>query len=70
MAAPGVLGFMRRQIISNRKNIHYSVETMKTRKGTKTKTFENRTYLNFESEKSFEVLILIWIMEKSGARRG
>ena len=52
-----------RQIIRIGKNIHYFVENM----GTKNKTCGNRAHMNFELEKSLEVIlfnILILLMEK------
>lgn len=52
-----------RQIIRTGKTLHYSVENM----GTKNKTCGNRAHMNFELEKSLEVIlfnILILFMEK------
>ena len=42
-----------RQIIRTEKTLHYSVENM----GTKKKTCGNRAHMNFELEKSLEVLV-------------
>ena len=42
-----------RQIIRTEKTLHYAVENM----GTKKKTCGNRAHMNFELEKSLEVLV-------------